>query len=201
MSKTTSYRPKGFIDRLKENQHVVMLYDDEKRADSVVAQYFKAGFSKGGSCIFFTDVDPVRIRKRLVALRMNVARYEKENRLAIFQTQTSTGGSGSALAALKAMTAWASGGMKPPFRFVGSLIADPRSADGMLQGMKLEKIVNDHFEEFGISLLCYYDVRKLERSKREQWIGGFLENHNAVIYTSDAGKPVAFETVLLEDAD
>ena len=201
MSKTASYRPKGFIDRLEDNKHIVMLYDNEKRADSIVAQYFIEGFKKGGSCIFFTDVDPVAIRRRLIAQGIDVGRYEKDNRLRIFKIPASDGGKGDALKALKAMTAETTRGMKRPFRFVGRTITDIESVNGMLQGMKLEKIGNDHFEEFGISLLCYYDIRKLERSKRGQWIRGLLDNHNSVIYASGAGKAVAFETALLEKAD
>ena len=92
-------------------------------------------------------------------------------------------------------------GMKPPFRFVARTIANTGSVDGMIQGMKLEKIGNDHFNEFDISLLCYYDIRKIEHSKRNKWIAGLLENHNSVLYVTEAGKTVAFETALLEEAD
>lgn len=66
------------------------------------------------------------------------------------------------------MTVEITKGMKAPFRYVGRTIADIESVDGMLRGMKLEKIGNDYFEEFDISLLCYYDITKMERSKREQ---------------------------------
>ena len=196
-----SYRPRGFVDQLKDNVHTVMLYDDEKRADSVVVQYFNDGFEKGGSCVFFTDVDPALIGKRLVEQGLDVERYEKENRLRIFEIPASTGGDVDPLEALKVMTTETTRDMKPPFRFVARTITDIESVEGILQGMKLEKIGNDHFGEFGISLLCYYDVRKLERSKREQWIAGLLENHSSVIYASDATSAVAFETALLEEAD
>jgi hypothetical protein len=201
MSKSTSYRPQGFIERLKNNKHVVMLYDNEKRASSIIAQYFAEGFKKGGSCIFFTDIDPVEISRRLVAQGIDVARYEKENRLRIFKIPSSSEENVDALKGLKSMTAETTRGMKPPFRFVARTIADIGSVDGMIQGMKLEKIGNDHFEEFDISLLCYYDIRKMEQSKRDHWIKGLLENHNSVIYASDAGKAVAFETALFEEAE
>ncbi len=201
MSNTASYRPEGFINRLESNKHVVMLYDNDKRADSVIAQYLAEGFKKGASCIYFTDVDPAGIRKRLFAQGINVRRFEKENLLRIFRIPTSGDGKANALMALKAMVAQTTKGMKPPFRFVGRTITDTESLDGMLQGLKLEKIGNDHFEEFDISLLCYYDIRKMERSRREGWIIGLLENHNSVIYASDASRAVAFETALLEEAD
>jgi hypothetical protein len=179
-----------------------MLYDDEKRADSIVAEYFAEGFKKGGSCIFFADADPAKIKRRLVAQGIDVERYEKDNRLRIFKIPpTSNRRRVSALKALKAMTAETTKGMKSPFWFVGRTIIDIESVDGMLRGMKLERVGNDHFEEFDISLLCYYDVRKMERSKRGKWIRGLLENHSSLIYASDSRKAVAFETTLLEEAD
>jgi hypothetical protein len=185
---------------LKNNKHIVMLYDNENHADSIIAQYFNEGFKKGGSCIFITDVDRVENRKRLAAQGIDFDKYEKDNRLRIFKmpAQASNDGSLNALEGLKAMTAESTRGMKPPFRFVGRTITDTESVDGMLQGMKLEKIGNDHFNEFDISLLCYYDVRKMEQSRRNKWIASLLENHNSVIYASDASKAVAFETYLLE---
>ena len=178
-----------------------MLYDNQKRGDSIIVQYFTEGFKEGGSCIFFTDADPAEISRRLVAQGIDVARYEKENRLRIFKIPSSSNAVEDSLKGLKAMTTETTKGMKPPFRFVARTIANIGSVDGMNQGMKLEKIGNDHFDEFDISLLCYYDIRKMERSKRDQWIKGLLENHNSVIYASDAGKAVAFETALLEEAD
>ena len=199
--KSASYRPEGFIDRLKDNKHILMLYDNEKSADSIVARYFTEGFKKGGSCIFFTDVDPASIRKRFANQGLDVGKYEKDSRLRIFEIPTSNDRKVNALEALKTMTAETTKGMKPPFRFVGRTITNIESVEGMVQGMKLEKIGNDHFEEFDISLLCYYDIRKLERSKREQWIKGLIENHNSLIYASSEGKAVAFETALLEQAD
>lgn len=199
--KTTSYRPHGFIDRLKNNKHIVMLYDNQKRADSIIAQYFTEGFRKEGSCIFITDTDPAEISRRLVARGIDVARYEKENRLRIFKIPSSSNEGVDPLKGLKSMTAETTRGMKPPFRFVARTIANIGSVDGMIQGMKLEKIGNDHFDEFDISLLCYYDISEMEQSKRDHWIKGLLENHNSVIYASDADKAVAFETTLLEEAD
>ena len=50
----------------------------------------------------------------------------------------------------------------------------------------------DHFDEFGNSQLCFYDVRNLEPSRRSERVRGLLENHRQVIYASTPGKAVAF---------
>jgi len=193
------YRPVRFLDRLEGNKHWVMLYDDEKRADFMIARYFMNGFEESGSCVWFTDEDPAAIRGRLAAQGIDVGRYEKEKRLGIFQIPSSDSGKMDAMETLRAIRAESTRGMKPPFRFVGRTIIDIESVNGMLQGMVLEKTGNDHFEEFDNSQLCFYDLRKLEPSRRGEWVTGLLRNHHSVIYASDPGKAVAFETALLEE--
>jgi hypothetical protein len=88
-------------------------------------------------------------------------------------------------------------GMRPPFRFAGRTITDIESVTGMTQGMMLEKIGNDHFGDFDNAQLCFYDIKKLEPSKRDEWVTGLLKNHSSVIYASSPERAVAFETDLL----
>ena len=200
-ARRTEYHPVRFLDRLEGNRHIVMLYDDEERADLVIARYLLNGFDKGGSCVFFTDLDPKVIERRLSAQGVDVGKYEKEDRLRIFHTERSDGGKADVLKTLRTIRAESTRGMKPPFRFVGRTITDIESVDGMLLGMHLEKTGQEHFEEFDNSQLCFYDIRKMERSRRDEWVRGLLESHHQVIYASDPSRAVAFETSLLEEED
>ncbi len=198
---STDYHPTRFLDRLEGNRHIVMLYDDEKNADLVIARYFLNGLDKGGSCIFFTDEDPKAIKARLSAQGVDVDRYEQANRLRIFHIPTSDEDKGDFLQTLKTIRAFSTKGMKPPFRFAGRTIIDIESVGGMIQGMGLEKTGQEHFEEFDNSQLCFYDIRKMERSRRDEWVRGLLANHHQVIYASSPNKAVGFETSLLEEED
>ncbi len=200
-ARRTEYRPVRFLDRLEGNRHLVMLYDDERNADLMIARYFQNGLDMGGSCVFFTDQDPGAIEGRLSLQGIDVERYKKENRLRVFVIPTSDEGKRDFLATLKAIRAESTKGMKPPFRFAGRTIVDIKSVDGMSAGMQLEKTGQEHFEEFDNSQLCFYDIRKMERSRRDEWVSGLLENHHQVIYASDPDKAVAFETSLLEEED
>ena len=179
---------------------MVMFYDEEKQADFIIARYFADGFENGGSCVFLTDENPVSIRGRLAAQGIQAGRYEKDKRLRIFQTPGSVSGKVDVLDMQRALVAASTKGMEGPFRFVGRTIPDIESVKGMRQGMELEKVGNDHFEEFGMALLCFYDIRKMEQSRRHEWIKGLLQNHQSVIFASNPGKSVAFETSLLEEA-
>ncbi len=195
------YHPVKFLDRLEGNKHLVMLYDDEMSADLMIARYFQNGLDMGGSCVYFTDQDPGAIERRLASQGIDVGRYKRENRLRVFAIPTSDEGKKDFLTTLKAIRAESTKGMKPPFRFAGRTITDIESVDGMSTGMQLERTGQEHFEEFDNSQLCFYDIRKMERSRRDEWVSGLLKNHHQVIYASDPDKAVAFETSLLEEED
>ena len=196
-----NYRPIKFVDRMEGNNHIVLLYDDQKYADTVIARYLANGLQKGDSCIFFTSDDPSEIEARLYAQGIDVALYKQANSLRIYSIERSDENKRDVLSTLKAIRAQATEGMKPPFRFVGRTITDTASREGMELGMVVEKTGHQHFSEFDNSQMCYYDVSEIEQSRREEWIRELLRNHHHVIYASDPDKAVAFETMLLEEEE
>ncbi len=194
----TNYRPIKFLDKIEGNNHIVLLYDNEKYADLVIARYLFNGLQKGESCIFFTSDKPETIEERLFARGINVNSYKRTNFLRIFCIERSDTNKLDALGTLKRIREEATRGMKPPYRFVGRTIRDTRTIEGMNLGLVVEKTGHEHFEEFDNSQLCYYDISGIEHSKRDEWIRGLLKTHHYIIYASEPDKAVAFETALLE---
>ena len=195
------YRPVKFLDRLEGNNHIVLLYDNEKYADMIIGRYFLSGLEKGQSCIFFTPDDPKAVEGRLAAQGINVDLYKKKNSLRIFYIERSDEGKADALATLRRIREEATAGMKPPFRFAGRTIIETATVEGMKLGMAVEKTGHEHFSEFDNSQLCFYDISGIEPSRREEWIRGLLKNHHHVIYASEPDRAVAFETTLLEEEE
>jgi hypothetical protein len=196
-----SYRPVKFIDRLGGNNHIVLLYDDEKYADMVIARYLRNGLEKGESCVFFAAGEPEKIEKRLSAQGIDVALYKKKSQLRVFSIAQSDKDKRDVLATLKGIRENATKGMKPPFRFVGRTITDTETMGGMELGMMVERTGHQHFAEFDNSQMCYYDVSRIEQSRRDEWISRLLKNHHHVVYASDPDRAVAFETTLLEEGE
>jgi hypothetical protein len=197
-----NYRPIKFLDRMEGNNHIVLLYDNQKYADLVIARYLLNGLQKGESCIFFTADKPEAIEERLSAEGIDVDSYKQTNTLRIFHTERHDANNKfDALGTLKHIREEATRGMKPPYRFVGRTIIDTGTIEGMNLGLVVEKTGHEHFEEFDNSQLCYYDISGIEQSKRDEWIRGLLKNHHHVIYASEPDKAVAFETMLLEDEE
>lgn len=194
-----NYRPLKFLDKLEGNKHTVLLYDDQKYGDLIIARYLHNGLEKGESCIFFTSDSPQEVEKRLSVQGIDVDVYRHRNSLRIYQIERSDEGKRDTLATLRHIREEASKGMKPPYRFVGRTITDTKTIQGMKLGMVVEKTGHEHFAEFDNSQLCYYDISGLEQSKRDEWIRELLKNHHNVIYASEPDKAVAFETELLEE--
>ncbi|HEX6562224.1 MAG TPA: MEDS domain-containing protein [Nitrososphaera sp.] len=199
--KQQDYRPVKFLDRLEGNNHLVLLYDEQKYADLIIARYLQNGLGKGESCIFFTPDEPEKIEARLSAQGIDVDSYKKKNSLRIFHIEKSDENKLDALSTLKGIREQAVRGMKPPYRFVGRTITDTATIEGMKRGMTVEKTGHEHFAEFDNSQLCYYDISGIEQSMRDEWIRGLLKNHHHVIYASEPDRAVAFETALLEEED
>lgn len=191
----TSYRPFEYLDKMEGNNHIVLLYDNLKYADLIIARYIFNGLKKGESCIFFTSENPEKARKKLSdegidveSLRILYIERDNKNKL-------------DALSLLRSMTGEAKKGMKPPYRFVGRTITGTETIEGMKMLLHVEKTGNDHFQEFDCSQLCYYDISAIERSMKDEWIRELLKNHAHVIYASEPEKAVAFETDLLQEEE
>jgi hypothetical protein len=196
-----SYRPIKFLDRMEGNNHIVLLYDNQKYADLIIARYLLNGLQKGESCIFFTSDEPEAIEERLYAGGIDVGSYKQKNLLSIHCIDRSEANGLDPLSSLKRIREEATRGMKPPYRFVGRTITDTGSKEGMRLGMVVEKTGHEHFEEFDNSQLCYYDISGIEQTQRREWIRGLLKNHHHVIYATEPDRAVAFETMLLEDGE
>ena len=191
----TSYRPFKFLDRMEGNNHILLLYDNSKYADLIIARYLSNGLKKGESCIFFTSDNLETVRTRLSAEGIDA------DLLRIFQIARDYKNRPDALSILKTIREEATIGMKPPYRFVGRTITDTETIEGMKLGLLVEKTGNDHFQEFDCSQMCYYDISGIERSMKDEWIKDLLKNHDHVIYASKPDKAVAFETDLLEEEE
>ena len=193
-----SYRPIKFLDKMEGNNHIVLLYDNEKYADLIIARYLLNGLQKAESCIFFTSDKPETIEERLSVEGIDVDSFKQKNSLRIFRNERADTNKLDVLGTLKSIREEATRGMKPPYRFVGRTIRDTRTIEGMNLGLVVENTGHEHFEEFDNSQLCYYDISGLEQSKRDEWIRGLLKSHHYVIYAAEPDKAVAFETMLLE---
>ncbi len=79
-------------------------------------------------------------------------------------------------------------GLQTPFRIVSRIVPDVSTYLGMSIEMELERQVHDGFVTFGGTLMCPYNISKIEASNSKDWLTGLYENHHAIIYAPTFGK-------------
>src|SRR5215210_5394186 len=84
-----NYRPIRFLDRMEGNNHIVLLYDNQKYAYLIIARYLLNGLKKGESCVFFTADEPKAIEERLYAEGIDVNLFKQKNSLRIYRIDRS----------------------------------------------------------------------------------------------------------------
>lgn len=187
-----------FVDHMERNKHILLLYSDQRYAYWILGRYFQNGFLKGESCVFYTSDRTEVIEKQLSVEGIDVSLFKQKNMLRIYEIERSDDKKYYIPHTLNQMREEAKKTMKPPYRFVGGKITDIESIDGMKFSISLEKTGHQHFDEFNYSQICYYDISKIEPTRKRGWISSLLRNHHYVIYASEPSKAVAFETTLLE---
>jgi hypothetical protein len=202
-NKSNNYRPIKFVDQMEKNKHTLLLYDDQKFAYWIIGRYFHNGFAKGESCIFYTTDRSETVEKQLSTEGIDVSLFKQKNLLRIYEIDRSDDNNKhDMLHTLDQIREESKKRMKPPYRFVGGgAIADVETIDGMKFSISLEKTGHQHFDESNRSQICYYDISKIEPTRKNEWISSLLRNHHYVIYASEPNKAVAFETALLEQDD
>jgi MEDS: MEthanogen/methylotroph, DcmR Sensory domain len=196
-----NYRPMKFVDHMESNKHILLLFDVQKYAHWIIGRYFHNGLAKGESCIFYTADRPEVMEKQLSAGGIDVNLFKKKNQLRIYEVERSNDNKHDILHTLNQIREESKKSMKPPYRFVGGTITDVKTKDGMKFSILLEQNGHQHFDEFNHSQICYYDISKIEPTRKHEWISSLLRNHHYVIYASEPNKAVAFETVLIEQDD
>jgi MEDS: MEthanogen/methylotroph, DcmR Sensory domain len=197
-----NYRPMKFVDQMKRNKHVLLLYDNQKYAYWIIGRYFRNGFAKGESCILYASDRSKVIEKRLSAEGIEIKPVKQKNLLRIYEVERLDGSNKHEVPhIIDKIKEDSKKSMKPPYRFVGGTLMDIESKDGMKFCISLEKTGHQHFDESNYSQICCYDISKIEPTRKHKWISSLLSNHHYVIYASKPNKAVAFETALLERDD
>ena len=196
-----NYRPMKFVDQMERNKHILLLYDDQKYAYWIIGRYFHNGFAIGESCIFYTTDRPEMIEEQLSAGGIDVSLFKQKNMLRIYEIERLDDNKYDIPHSLDQIRDEYTKDMKPPYRRVGGTITDLETIDGMKLSILLEKTGHQHFDELKYSQICYYDISKIEPTRKHEWINSLLRNHHYVIYASEPNKAEAFETALLEQDD
>ena len=181
-----------FICTLENKKHMLLLYDDQNYAKQIEFEFLKKGLEKEQHCIYATEEDPGYIMLKMMNYGIPIDCYKRKNLLHVFQMPNPFGDDCSGLEGCKNNIATILAESKPPFRIVARAVPDVSTHEGMLTELELEHYLHSTFDEFGGSVICPYDITKIESTSRKKWIAGLLENHHNLLYVSKSEKSGVF---------
>ena len=185
--------PTKFIDSLGTRKHMVLFYDEPEDAQKIEFRFIKNGLSKGEHCVYATDEDPKLVIDKMTNYGIAVDDFKKKNLLHVYQLNNpfdhpdgpKKGGEEN----LKMILA----DSKPPFRIVSGLIPNRTTTEGVRAQMELEQDFHSSFDKYDCSVICPYNIEKMEPSKRKDWFDMLFSNHHTAIFVPKYGESGVFD--------
>jgi hypothetical protein len=173
--------PLKFVEELDARKHLVLLYDDPEYARKIEFQFIKKGLENGEHCIYATEEDPGFIMLAMINNGIAVSDHLRNNLLHIYQIIDSADSSDLLPNAKKNLERVLSDS-KPPFTVVARIVSDISTVEGISTELKLEHDFHKSFDGFDGTVICPYDITKIENNKIGKAIPRLFKTHHAAIY-------------------
>jgi hypothetical protein len=178
--------PFRYIDSIRESQHIALFYEDPEYARLIEFRFIRNGLALDEQCLYATDEDSGSVIIRMLTYGIPL-KYFQMGKLKVHQIHRIEGNAKEIMDDCKRNIGILLSSLNMPFRIVSRIVADVSTRTGMSVEMELEQITHKAFEDFGGSLICPYDLSRIEPTRKKEWIEKLHENHHAVIYATRFG--------------
>ncbi len=192
-----NYPPLKDVDNLKERNHSMVLYDNEDYGKSVKYRYIENGLKKGEHSIILTHDDVNSIENEVASCGIDVDNFKRKKLLHIHQIENIMERQDGIMQGFKDIVRQVTADLKPPYRFIGRMIPDVSTREGIEAELKIEHKFHSDFDNYDCSFLCTYNVKDIESARRPIWLQELLANHHNFIYATNPEDAVAFDPQLL----
>lgn len=189
---TVCSTPIEFVDSIRSNRHILLLYEDLGYAKMVMFRFIKNGLANGEQCIYMTEEDSGSIVIKMLTYGISLQHFQNDM-VRVLQIDNRHGNRQEIISSCQKDIVIATMNLRKPFRIVSRIVPNVNTEVGISVELEFEKHAHKEFDEFGGSIMCPYDVSKIERRKRKQWLEELRENHHAVIYVPREGSGGVFE--------
>lgn len=179
--------PIEFIDSLEEKQHLMLFYEDPEYARLLEFWFLKRGLERGETCIYATDEDSGSVVLGLQRYGISLDDFLLK-KVQVFYIRPFSGTTEEILLECRKEVSKILLEVKRPFRIVSRIVSDVATIQGISAELEMEKITHDCFDDLGGTIMCPYDVSKIEKSKRLKWVQALYSYHHAVIYIPKIGE-------------
>ncbi|MDE1873278.1 MAG: MEDS domain-containing protein, partial [Thaumarchaeota archaeon] len=173
--------PFRYIDSIDSRQHIALFYEDPEYARLIEFRFIKNGLACGEHCIYATEEDSGSIVLRMLTYGIPF-QFFQNGMIRVFQIPKMHGSHEEILKKLENEISRITSGVVTPFRIVSRIVSDVSTIDGISAELEIESATHGKFENFGGSLICPYDISKIESTRRAEWMKELRNNHHAIIY-------------------
>lgn len=171
----------------------MLLYEDSEYARMIEFRFLKNGLTKGEQCIYATESDSGSIVLKMLSYGIPLEYFENK-KLRVYQIHQNFGSRDEIMKSCKRDIGMILCDLQSPFRIVSRIVPDVSTITGMSVELELERETHNHFDDIGGSVMCPYDLSKIEASQRKKWIAELYKNHHEVIYASRFGEGEVIST-------
>ena len=189
--KTTLQVPIDYIDNLASSKHILLLYEDLEHAKMIMFRFIKNGLTNGEECLYATEEDSGSIVVKMLTYGIQL-KYFQSKQLHVLQLENRSGSKDEILKICKIDIAIIQNNLKPPFRIVSRIVPNVDTIERISVELDMEREVQCKFDDNRGSIMCPYDISKIEPTKRKQWLENLRENHHAVIYVPKSSSGEVF---------
>lgn len=176
-------KPHEYVERLSENKHIMMLYDDEMYAKEVELVFVRKGLENGEHCIYIMHDGWRPVRDEWDSMGIDVDEEVKRGMLHIVGPGNHGELSGG----------WPDLGVLPSLghgkvRVVGRWIPDIDTVHGISSELGIERKVGEQFRGINGSVMCTYPASKICSKGRSNWTLQIINEHDVVIFVTGPGE-------------
>lgn len=178
--------PLKFLDSIGTKKHIALLYEEPEYAKLIEFRFLKNGLGQGEQCIYATGEDSGVVVLRLISLGIPIE-YFQTGRIRVLHLDAKYGDYESKMTSCKRDILRMTHHLDPPFRIVSRIVPDVHIAAGMSLELEFERQLHHIFDEIGGSVMCPYDLTKMEPSLKEEWLSSIRQTHHDIIFASEFG--------------
>ena len=182
----------SFVDSLDSKRHLLLLYEDPEFARLIEFRFIRNGLKNGEKCIYGSAEDSGSVIIKMLSFGIAL-KYLQSKQLQVLQINNRDGSKEAILKSCRKDIERIMSGLVPPYRIVSRIVPNVDTIEGICAELELERHLQKTFDELGGSVLCPYDMSKIEKKHKDEWIRELRKNHHVEIYVSKSGQGRVFE--------
>ncbi|MGI0073566.1 MAG: MEDS domain-containing protein [Nitrosotalea sp.] len=178
--------PLKFLDSIGTKKHIALLYEEPEYARLIEFRFLKNGLGQGEQCIYATEEDSGTVILKLISYGIPIESFQK-GRIRVLHLDAKDGDYESMMTSCKKDMLKITHDLDPPFRIVSRIVPAVQIVSGMSLELEFERQLHHIFDEIGGSVMCPYDLTKMEPTLMEKWLSGIHQTHHDIIFSPGFG--------------